>query len=243
MDIINVLDDYTPIVYLALILTIIVFAHTLLNISKNYQSDIDSSWKSLILYDYGEYHFFLAKASAYRKIFFFFTCISYVIKSLGILATFIIIYSLIDNGTLSRLLLFLSALFDSITILFPFPKYIDLFSKCSIQMEETIMQCDAKLRKAKVGPSHLDGNQSDCIIKTDSMDDDKANTVGIAATDTETHVEQYSEIMQDLDVDNTNLQQNSRKHDMLSDIEIMIYNDLVHTYIGCERLLHVENNI
>ena len=153
-------------IFPALLLLIFLFAIALLVISGNLKARRKRAWGSTKLIDYEDYHFFLDKASAYRRIFMYFTFLSYLIKAFGVLTTFFIIYSLVDNSFYSKVLLLLSALFDSVSMLFPFQKYIDLFSKCCISMEEAVFLNDIKLKdEAKTDKKALEIEVHEDLVK------------------------------------------------------------------------------
>lgn len=167
-------------IYPALIIIILIFAFMLYIISKNFQTKLNHTWKATKIFECKELHIFLAKASAYRRVFTYFTFVSYLIKALSVVTTFFIVYSLINDTLYSKIMLILSALFDAVSLMFPFQKYIDLFSNCCVLMEESILKNDAKI--------------------TGKLSDDET-------------------------------------------LKREIYSDLQKTYIECEKLLHIHNNI
>ncbi len=173
-------EKVTLLIYPTLVIIIIFFAFLLYIISKTFQTKLNHTWKTTKLFECKELHIFIAKASAYRRIFTYFTFVSYLLKALSVVTTFFIVYSLITDTLYLKIVLILSALFDAVSLMFPFQKYIDLFSKCCILMEESILKNDAKI--------------------TGNLSDDKK-------------------------------------------LKCKIYSDLQKTYIECEKILHIHNNI
>lgn len=173
-------DTVTFLIYPTLIVIIIFCAFLLYIISKNFQTKLNHTWKTTKLFECEELHIFLAKASAYRRIFTYFTFVAYLLKALSVVTTFFIIYFLIKDTLYLKILLILSALFDAVSLMFPFQKYIDLFSNCCVLMEESILKNDAKI--------------------AGKLSDDEV-------------------------------------------LKCEIYSDLQKTYIECEKLLHIHNNI
>lgn len=87
-----------------------------------------------------DYYFYFSKAAAYRSIFNFFTALSYFLRILGIISTFFLVYSILEDTEYSNWILVIAALCDGVSLLFPFQKYIDTFSFCSVKMEEVILK-------------------------------------------------------------------------------------------------------
>lgn len=91
--------------YIILILIIIIAGFSLLFISMSLKKGLVKYWGEIELLKYEQFIFFIAKTSAYRRILYFFTFISYELRILGVLTTFFIIYSLVDKSAFSNALL------------------------------------------------------------------------------------------------------------------------------------------
>lgn len=128
-----------------LVIIIVILGIILITISKSFKKSVQKDWAGFLLLNHNNFHFFLAKTAAYRRILYFFTCLSYGLRIFSVLTTFFIIYCLIDDSTLSNALLVFSALCDGINLLFPFQKFVDAFSTCCINMENCILESEAKL--------------------------------------------------------------------------------------------------
>ncbi len=135
--------------YTILILITLIAGCILLHISKSLKKGLVNYWGEIYLLKYEQFVFFIAKTLAYRRILYFFTFISYGLRILGVLTTFFIIYCLVDKSVFSKALLVFAALCDGINLLFPFQKYVDLFSECCIRMENSILQSNTKLINTK----------------------------------------------------------------------------------------------
>lgn len=131
--------------YVILILIIIILGFILLFISTSLKKGLIKYWGRIEILKYEQFVFFLAKTAAYRRILYFFTFLSYGLRILSVLTTFFIIYSLIDKAEFSKALLVFSALCDGVNLLFPFQKFVDLFSECCIKMEKCILDNNTKL--------------------------------------------------------------------------------------------------
>lgn len=166
-------NNETILLALFLILVAILFGFSLFlwTISKNSSTGLKQAWKTTELLKYKEFEFFLAKASAYRRIFTFFTFLSYTLKALGILATFFLIYSLIEITLISKTLLIISAMCDAVSLLFPFQKYIDSFSQCCILMEEAIFKGDIEITHSRGGNTKykVHRNLQETYIKCENL--------------------------------------------------------------------------
>ncbi len=138
--------------YIISILTIIISGFLLLFISMSFKKGLTKYWGNIELLKHDQFIFYLSKTAAYRRILYFFTFLSYGLRILGVLTTFFIIYSLVDKSKFSNALLVFAALCDGINLLFPFQKFVDVFSECCIKMENSILQNNTKL---------LDANQNE----------------------------------------------------------------------------------
>lgn len=145
----NLFSNKSMLFYTILIIAIMIIAIILIFISKNSKIGLKRYWGVLDLFQYEEFYFFIAKTSAYRRILYFFTTLSYGLRILSVLTTFFIIYSLVDDSSFSNALLVLAALCDGINLLFPFQKYVDLFSECCVKMENSILQNNSKIINEK----------------------------------------------------------------------------------------------
>lgn len=147
----NILNDGNILFYIILILIVIISGFLLLFISMSFKRGLIKYWGDIELLEHEQFIFFLSKTAAYRRILYFFTFLSYGLRILGVLTTFFIIYSLVDKSKFSNALLVFAALCDGINLLFPFQKFVDLFSECCIKMETNILKNNATL---------LDSNQN-----------------------------------------------------------------------------------
>lgn len=141
----NISIDGNMLFYIILILVIIISGFLLLFISMSFKRGLKKYWGDIELLKHEQFMFFLSKTAAYRRILYFFTFLSYGLRILGVLTTFFIIYSLVDKSKFSNALLVFAALCDGINLLFPFQKFVDLFSECCIKMEASILKNDSKL--------------------------------------------------------------------------------------------------
>lgn len=137
--------DGNMLFYIILVLLIIISGFLLLFISMSLKKGLKRYWGDIELIKHQQFMFFLCKTAAYRRILYFFTFLSYGLRILGVLTTFFIIYSLVDKSKFSNALLVFAALCDGINLLFPFQKFVDLFSECCIKMETSILQNNTKL--------------------------------------------------------------------------------------------------
>lgn len=137
--------DGNMLFYIILILIVVIFGFLLLFISMSFKRGLAKYWGNIELLKHDQFMFFLSKTAAYRRILYFFTFLSYGLRILGVLTTFFIIYSLVDKSKFSNALLVLAALCDGINLLFPFQKFVDLFSECCIKMENSILRNNTKL--------------------------------------------------------------------------------------------------
>lgn len=141
----NILTNENIIFYFGMVVGVIIFASILLFISRSTERGLKKYWGELDLLKHEIFYFFIAKTSAYRRILYFFTALSYGLRIIGVLTTFFIIYRLVDESVFSNALLVLAAMCDAINLLFPFQKYVDIFSACCINMEESILQSNSKI--------------------------------------------------------------------------------------------------
>ena len=141
----NISIDGNMLFYIILIFVITIFGFLLLFISKSFKRGLIKYWCDIELLKHEQFLFFLSKTAAYRRILYFFTFLSYGLRILGVLTTFFIIYSLVDKSKFSKALLVFAALCDGINLLFPFQKFVDLFSECCIKMEVSILKSNSKL--------------------------------------------------------------------------------------------------
>jgi len=127
------------------VIMILIFCTVLLAIiSQNAKIGLKHNWGCFHLFGYEDLHYFLAKA--YRRIVTFFTVLSYFLKVLGIFTTFFVVYSLIKTKD-TNVFLVLSAICDSLSLLFPFQLYINLFAECCIKMENSILKSEVYIQK------------------------------------------------------------------------------------------------
>lgn len=103
--------------------------------------NIEKYWSSLKL-DLKTFSFYLSKCQAYRRVFSFFTFVSYALKFLGVFSTAFLLHSALNNASFTNSILIISAVCDSVGILFPFQKYVDAFSYCCVIMEKAILESD-----------------------------------------------------------------------------------------------------
>lgn len=141
----DLLSNGNMLFYVVIILVLIIITCILILVSMNTKFGLKQYWGVLDLFRYKQFYFFIAKTSAYRRILYFFTIISYGLRILSVLTTFFIIYSLVDESEFSNALLVLAALCDGVNLLFPFQKYVDLFSKCCVKMEDGILKNNSKI--------------------------------------------------------------------------------------------------
>jgi hypothetical protein len=124
---------------LLLIIVVLLVSFILLFISRQSVKGLGRYWGDIGL-SIETYSFFFGKASAYRKLFTFFTCLSYILRIIGILTTCYLLYCAVGSNY-STPMLVVSSMCDAICLLFPFQKYIDTFAVCSDKMEKTILNC------------------------------------------------------------------------------------------------------
>lgn len=129
---------------IALILAILILIFFICYVHKISRTNLELNkikkyWGNLEI-DINKYSFFFSKSTSYRRLFLFYTTFSYGLRIIAIILTLVLTYSVIEKIRFTNVILVISSSCDAISLLFPFQKYIDTFSVCSVKMEEAILK-------------------------------------------------------------------------------------------------------
>ena len=89
--------------YIILILIIIIAGILLLFISMSFKKGLIKYWGNIELMKYDQFMFFLSKTAAYRRILYFFTFLSYGLRILGVVTTFLLYIVWLKNQNIQML--------------------------------------------------------------------------------------------------------------------------------------------